>query len=100
MMTASYEVVLGPAVRSYVLGCDRSARRALAKSLRTELQDGPNAETTAQLSDLGYVGYNGTPLTYRGFVAVYRRLERAELRRIERQEGRRTFSAGYLVAAL
>jgi hypothetical protein len=98
-----YEVCLAVAAREVVLRLGSDAdRKDLAVALREELgDDGPNAQHQYPfcLLDDGYK-YTAVPLSFRGFVAVYRRMTDAELHRFGKEQGRKVGKLGYLLADL
>ena len=104
------EITLGPAAIRVLLGfSDQSSRKGLASALRTELVDGPNADKeirfdsniTSQVyanprTPVGMV-YTATPLSFEGYTAIHRRMNREELRRLRREQGRSVGSHGFYV---
>ena len=96
--TSKYEIVLGPAARRAVLGLETQQNKDdLADALRTELDGGPNLhhEYPFQIGN-GEV-YTATPLSFKGWTAVHRRLTTEELRRLEDEQGRQVEASGFLL---
>jgi hypothetical protein len=93
-----YEVVLAPAAVRFLLVLRAEERMQLAKTLRAELQSGPNAGKQIQLRfavdgivDPGVPGgveYLVTPLSFRGYTAIHRPLAPDELARLRSEQGR------------
>src|SRR6266852_5439264 len=105
----AYEVVLGPAAIRTVLSLpDPGERKELADALRTELINGPNAHNELRFDDAvrtypdrgagpDNVVYTATPLSFAGYTAVHRRLNKEELKRLRREQGRSTARQGLYV---
>ncbi|AGL15312.1 hypothetical protein [Actinoplanes sp. N902-109] len=97
-MAAKYEVVLSPAawreIRELRTMQDRDD---LADALGKELIDGPNVRSAWSFK-IGEVRYTAVPLTFRGWVAIYRELTQKELDRVaDERPKRRVESSGFLV---
>lgn len=93
----SYEVILGPAAKRFVLEATERTRSLLADCLKVELKDGPNAHAASSV-EINGLQYIALPLSC-GIVAVHRPLTHGVLEKLRRQLGRRN-SHGYLVADL
>lgn len=94
---AEYEVVLSNAARRAVWGVRTiQDRNDLADCLGRELFHGPNAKSEYVFPIRGE-SYTATPLTFRAWTAVHRRLTEHELDRLAKQEDRQVESIGFLV---
>src|SRR6476646_8339538 len=95
---AKYEVVLAPAARRAVLGLRTlQDKDDLADVLRTELDNGPNAQHEFHFQIGNNEIYTATPLSFKGWTAVHRRLTSRELDRLEREQDRSVETFGFLV---
>jgi hypothetical protein len=95
---AKYEVVLAPAAKREVLGLRAMQDKDdLADCLRTELDHGPNAHLEFRFTNETGDTYTATPLSFKAWTAVHRRLTRDELDRLEREQDRRVERIGFLI---
>jgi hypothetical protein len=105
-MSVKYEIVLASAAYRTILAMPDLDRKELAEALRAELSDGPNAD-----KEVGFDAdmrpclhaeacrvYAGIPLSFDAYVAVYRPLTKDELKRLQKEPGRRRVaSSGFYV---
>jgi hypothetical protein len=107
----AYEVVLARAATRVIERLPKPSLDRLARALRTELADGPNARNAVRLSqgltwadddpgDLEEQVYTATPLSFDGYTAVHRLMTKTEIERLGEQEDRRTASTGFFVVNL
>jgi hypothetical protein len=94
-----YEIILGTAAEEFVLTAPNQDRESLARSLREELEHGPNALIAYRFVYDSRL-FTALPLSFNGIVAIHRPLTGYELDRLKRQERRRVASRGFYVADL
>ena len=105
-LTRTYEVAMGPAALRVILKMPGACREKVAKALRTELLDGPNAGKEAlYTADLRLcppgmkmrgVIYTATPLSTDGYTAVHRPMTKEEIKKLRREHGQAA-SLGFYV---
>jgi hypothetical protein len=104
MMSAKYEISMGPAAIRSVLSLPYADRKGLADALRTELLDGPNASREVAFDVDSRLGgkrvYTAVPLTFDAYVAIFRPMDRTELRRLGKEQQRRVAAKGFFVLDL
>lgn len=94
-----YEVILGAEARRVIRELPRAEKKLLADGLRTELTDRPGPSTVVIQQTAPHrlpPGHTYFGHALPGYVVIYRKMTRAELAKMAREQGH-VMSRGYAV---
>ncbi|GEM_PF-4614293 len=105
-----YIVRLAPAAQRIIRTLEPYDQQRLNRVLAEELADGPNADKEIRFDSDGGVQvfadpggpdgpvcYTATPLSYKAYTAIHRRMTEDELRRVSQQDGDPAADLGFYV---